>query len=283
MEHPRGTQRHQPRRPELDKPVIKRMLELVRQRPRFGYRRITALLRRDAAFRTINVKRVHRLWRQEHLKVPVKQVKKRRLGNSGNGIVRHRAEHRDHVWCYDFIKDQTENGRPLKMLPIEDEFTRECLALEVGRSIKAADVVQVLRCLFEVRGAPKFIRSDNGPEFIAHAVKRFLTERGVDTLYIEPGSPWQNGYAESFGGKLRDELLNRELFTSVMEAKVVCEDYRLDYNHHRPHSSLEYRTPAEFAASFAVPPLQVGAAPLPSATARQTTEPQPMTPIQTGT
>ena len=244
----RSTQRYAPQRPERDKPVVQRMLALVREHPRYGYRRITKLLRREAQFRQINEKRVHRLWRQEGLKVPKKQVKKRRLGTSAGGCVRHKPEHKDHVWCYDFLSDQTVDGRTLKFLPIEDEYTRECLALEVDRSIRGGDVVDVLRFLFEVRGAPRYIRSDNGPEFIATAVRRFLAASHVGTLYIEPGAPWQNGYAESFGSRFRDELLNRELFASVREAKVVCEDHRLHYNHHRPHSSLAYQTPAAFAA-----------------------------------
>jgi transposase InsO family protein len=270
---PRSTQRHQPKQPEKDRPVVKRMLELVRERPRFGYRRIAKRLRREERFRGINVKRVHRLWRQEGLGVPQKQVKKRRLGSSEGGCVRHRAEHRDHVWCYDFLSDQTEDGRTLKFLPIEDEFTRECLALEVDRRLRSGDVIELLRDLFEVRGAPAYIRSDNGPEFIAGAVRRFLAASDVQTLFIEPGAPWENGYAESFGSRFRDELLDRELFTSVKEAKVVCEDHRLDYNHHRPHSSLGYQTPAEFAVACVAgrsgdAPLAgpaVGAAPLPPA------------------
>ena len=238
------------KQPEKDKPIVQRMLAIVRERPRFGYRRVAAVLNRDQDERPINAKRVHRLWRQEGLQVPQKQVKKRRLGSSEGGCVRHKPEHKNHVWCLDFLSDQTEDGRTLKFLPIEDEFTRECLALEVDRRLRSNDVMAVLRYLFEVRGAPKYIRCDNGPEFIAEAIKRFLAESDVGTLYIEPGAPWQNGYAESFGSRFRDELLNRELFRSVREAKVVCEDHRLDFNHHRPHSSLGYLTPAEFAASL---------------------------------
>ena len=151
-------------------------------------------------------------------------------------MVRRRAEHVNHVWCYDFVKDQTVDGRPLKFLPIEDEYTRECLVLEVARSITAADVIQVLQYLFEVRGAPQLIRSDNGPEFIADAIKKYLAESGVGTLYIEPGSLWQNAYIESFNSRFRDELLNCELFTSVQEATVISSDYRLDYNHQLPPS-----------------------------------------------
>jgi transposase InsO family protein len=262
---PRSTQRDKPSNPDRDKPLVKRMLELVRQRPRFGYRRVTRLLRKEHEFRKVNVKRVYRLWRQEGLKVPQKQVKKRRLGSSDNGIVRHRAEHMNHVWCYDFVSDQTTDSRKLKFLPIEDEFTRECLALEVERSIRGADVVEVLRYLFEVRGAPKFIRSDNGPEFIAKAVREFLAGSDVGTLYIEPGSPWENGYSESFNSRFRDELLDREMFHNLAEAKLLSQDYKLDYNHHRPHSSLDYMTPASFAASLAEPTEGLAALALPPA------------------
>lgn len=261
---PRASQRYRPQETDGDKALVRRMLEIVRQRPRFGYRRVTAVLRNEGL--RVNRKRVYRLWRKEGLKVARKQVKKRRLGSSENGCVRHRAEHKDHVWCYDFVKDQTVDGRPMKLLPVEDEFTRECLALEVARSITATDVVEVVKCLIELRGAPKFIRSDNGPEFIAAAIRRYLAESGVGTLYIEPGSPWQNAYSESFNGKLRDELLDRELFVSLHEAKVVCEDFRLDYNHRRPHSSLGYRTPAEFSASCASPPVGLATLALPPAT-----------------
>lgn len=243
---PRSTQRYQPRRPDRDRPLVQRMLELVRQHPRYGYRRITALLRQEDW--PANRKRVYRLWRREGLKVPQKQRKRRRLGQSANGILRRRSEHPNHVWCYDFLKDQTVDGRPLKLLPIEDEYTRECLALDVARGITSRDVIRTLARLFAERGAPRFIRSDNGPEFIAQAIRDWLPRSGVQTLYIEPGSPWENAYSESFNSRLRDELLNRELFTSVLEARVLTEDYRQEYNHKRPHSSLGYRTPAAFAA-----------------------------------
>jgi len=153
------------------------------------------------------------------------------------------------VWSYDFVEDRTSDGQRLKMLPIVDEYTRECLTIEVGRSLTALEVVETLRYLVELRGAPKFIRSDNGPEFIAQAVREWLKEAGVSTLYIEPGSPWENAYSESFNSRLRDELLNREIFDSVTEACVLTEDYRMEYNHRRPHSGLGYQTPAEFAAT----------------------------------
>jgi len=244
---PRSTQRYVAKEREGEKPLVAKMLELVRRHPRYGYRRIWALLRSEG-FR-VNVKRVYRLWRQEGLKVPKKQRKKRRLGCSANGCVRHRAAHIDHVWCYDFVSDQTVDGRILKFLTLEDEYTRECLAMEVERSITSTELIETLRYVFEVRGAPRFIRSDNGPEFIAQALRDWLAVSGVGTLYIAPGAPWENGYNESFNGKLRDELLNGELFTSLKEAQVITEDYRLEYNHRRPHSSLGYVTPAAFAAA----------------------------------
>ena len=243
---PRSTQRYAVREHDDERPLVQLMLALARRHPRYGYRRIWALLRRDG-FR-VNRKRVYRLWRKEGLKVPTKQRKRRRLGHSGNGCVRHRAERINHVWCYDFVSDQTVDGRTVKFLTVEDEYTRECLAIEVERSITSREVIETLRYLFEVRGAPEHIRSDNGPEFIAKALRAWLAESGVKTLYIEPGSPWQNGFNESFNGKLRDELLNGELFTSLQEAKVVTEDWRLGYNHRRPHSSLGYETPAAYAA-----------------------------------
>lgn len=245
---PRSTQRYQAKERDGEKPLVTKMLALVRRHPRYGYRRVWALLRGEG-FR-VNVKRVYRLWRKEGLKVPQKQRKKRRLGCSQNGCVRQRAAHINHVWCYDFVSDQTTDGRTLKLLTLEDEFTRECLAIEVERSITSVEVIETLRYVFEVRGVPQFIRSDNGPEFIAQALRQWLESSGVGTLYIEPGAPWENGFNESFNSRLRDELLNRELFTSLQEAKVVTEDYRLEYNHRRPHSSLGYVTPAAYAAAL---------------------------------
>ncbi len=194
----------------------------------------------------VNRKRVHRIWRLEGLKVVQKQRKRRRLGTSDNGVVRRAAQHRNQVWSYDFVMDQTEDGKRLKMLPIVDEFTRECLEIEVARHLTAQDVIGVLDRLFKERGAPAFLRSDNGPEFIAEAVKAWLAESGVKTLYIEPGSPWQNAYSESFNSRFRDELFDREVFTSLTEAQVLVEDYRCEYNTERPHSSLGYQTPAAF-------------------------------------
>jgi putative transposase len=244
---PRSTQRYLGQKAERDRPLMERMIVLSKENPRYGYRRVWALLRREGF--EINKKRVHRLWREAGLKVPTKQRKRRRLGASENGCTRRRAEHKDHVWSYDFVMDRTEDGRRLKMMPVVDEHSRECLSIEVERSITAKEVVKTLATLFAQRGEPAFIRSDNGPEFIAKAVKCWLAASGVKTLYIEPGSPWENAYSETFISRLADELLKREAFTSLLEAKVLVEGYRNHYNRERPHSALGYRTPAEFTAS----------------------------------
>ena len=243
----RSTQRYAVKRKPDEAAIVKRLHELVRRWPRFGYRRIHALLRGEGW--RINRKRVHRLWRKEGFKVPRKTRKKRRLGVSDNGIVRHRATGINDVWCWDFIHDRDERGRVLRWLIIEDEFTREGLALEVERSMKAADVIDVLAQVMLIRGVPRHIRSDNGPEFIAKAIRGYLQRAEVTTLYIEPGAPWQNGFAESFGGRFRDELLNCELFADLREAKGLSAWWRGEYNHRRPHSSLGYQTPARFAAT----------------------------------
>jgi putative transposase len=243
----RSTQRYKPKLPDKDKPVIKELLELHVKHPRYGYRRITILLRQNDWL--INFKRVYRLWRQEGLKVPRKQHKKRRgNGGSENACHRKRPEHYDHVWSYDFVAERLESGRKVKLLVVIDEFTRECLALDVAKSFKGHDVVEVLRYLFAVRGCPKYIRSDNGPEFVSKAVQKWLEVSGVETLYVAPGSPWENGYVESFNSRLRDELLNRELFLHIDELRYVADRWRMDYNHYRPHSSLGYMAPAAFAA-----------------------------------
>lgn len=227
--------------------LVSRMLELVRRHPRFGYRRVWALL--VAGGWRVNVKRVYRLWRANGLRVPKKARKKRRLGSPENGCSRRRAEGRDHVWAWDFVHDRTADGKALKWLSVVDEYTRECLALEVGRGLTARRVVAVLGRLFAARGVPGHIRSDNGPEFIAGAVRRWLAGRDVGVLYIAPASPRENGYAESFHGKVRDELLNAEVFGSLTEARVLGAAWRAAYNHERPHSSLGYKTPAEFGAT----------------------------------
>jgi transposase InsO family protein len=233
---PRGTQRYEPRAADDEKALVKRMKELSAQHPRYGYRRVWALLRAEK-FR-VNRKRVHRLWRREGLRVPRKQRKRRSLGHGKNSCTRRKAEHPDHVGSYDFVMDQTSDGKRLKLLPVVDEFTRECLAIEAERHFTAGDVVATLKYLFELRGAPAFIRSDNGPEFVARIVREWIATVGAKTAYIEPGSPWENGYCESFNGKLRDELLDGEVFYSLAEARVVIESWRQHYNTGRPHSTL---------------------------------------------
>jgi len=225
------------------------MLELVGQRPRFGYRRIGAMLRGEGW--RVNHKRIHRLWRREGLKVPQKRRKKRSLGQGANACHRHRAEHKDHVWCWDFSFDRTARGTSLKWLSILDEYTRECLALKVDRSITSEDVIDTLAELFAMRGVPEYVRSDNGPEFIAQAIRTWLGRVDVKTLYIEPGAPWENGYAESFHGRLRDELLGVEVFDDLRSARLLARSWKEDYNHVRPHSSLGYLPPARFAAGCA--------------------------------
>ena len=246
---PRATQRYVPQEREEERRLVARMHALVREHPRYGYRRIWALLRAEGW--EVNRKRVHRLWRREGLKVPQKQRKKRRLGTSENGCARKRAERVNQVWAWDFIHDRTADGRPLKWLSIVDEHTRECLALVVARSITAETALDVLAELFRTRGVPEHLRSDNGPEFIAKAMRQWLARVGVSTLYIEPGAPWENGYAESFHSRLRDELLDREEFTSLAEAQALAARWREEYNHRRPHSSLGYQTPAAFASGCA--------------------------------
>ena len=237
----------------------KRIRELSKKKPRYGYRRIWALLRREGWI--INRKRVQRIWREEGLRIEPRQRKRRRLGSTDNSVHRLRATHQNHVWSYDFVMDQTEDGRRHKMLPLLDEYTRVSHAILVDRSITADDVVEALAEQFSIHGEPEFIRSDNGPEFIANAVKAWLERSGVKTLYIEPGSPWENAYSESFNSRFRDELLNRELFGGLIEARVLVEEYRLDYNHRRPHSALGYMTPAEFAARQPAGPINVAIAP----------------------
>jgi len=265
LSQPRSTQRYAAVPGDGDEAIVHRMHELVRRHPRRGYRMVWGMLRLDGW--RVNVKRVYRLWKREGFKVPGKQHKRTRLGHSENGILRRKAEHKDHVWCVDFIHDRDDRDRPLKWLSVVDEFTRECVALEVERGMTGGDVVNVLTDLFMIRGVPTHIRSDNGGEFIAKTVRRLAEITGMEMLYIAPGSPWENGYAESFHGRLRDELLNAEVFEGVGEARALAAAWRNEYNHRRPHSSLGYLPPAAFAASLgatlAVPP--VGASPLPPA------------------
>jgi putative transposase len=241
----RSLVRYQARLPEKDRELVSKMLELAREHPRYGYRRVAALLRAEGW--RVNNKRVRRLWRQQGLKIPKKVKKRRRLGHTANSCTRRRAVRMNEVWSYDFIFDQTADGRPLKILPIVDEFTRECLVMLVGRSLSAKDVIRALAKAASQRGMPEHLRSDNGPEFIADAVRKWLAQEGTATLYIEPGSPWENAYSESFNSRLRDELLNGELFSSEKEAVVLLEQWRRAYNEERPHSSLGYVAPAVFA------------------------------------
>jgi putative transposase len=247
VDQPRSSQRYLSTKADKDAALTQMIVALSGQNPRYGYRRVWALLRREGW--EVNKKRVHRLWREADLKVPAGRRRKRqRLASSENGVARRRAEYPGHLWSYDFAMDATEDGRRLKMMPVVDEYSRECLALEVERSITSEEVVKTLDRLFAERGAPRFIRSDNGPECIAQAVKRWLAASGVETLYIEPGAPWENAYSETFISRMRDELLDREEFANLKEAKVLAEDYRDHYNHHRPHGALGYLTPVEFAA-----------------------------------
>jgi len=245
IRQPRSTQRYKAQRPSQDAKLVSELRHFAVKHPRAGYRMAAAHLRRRG--QKVNGKRVARLWRQEGLRVPRRQSKKRRLGTSDNGTQRRRATRVNEVWCYDFVFDQTEDGKRLKWLPICDEFTRESVALEVERRMESRDVIRVLEAAVAVRGVPAYIRSDNGPEFIAKAVREWIAKRGFQTLYIKPGSPWQNAYSESFNSRLRDELLNVESFATLAEAKVLGKEYRQTYNEQRPHSSLGYQTPVEFA------------------------------------
>ena len=223
-------------------PLTAAIIRLASQYGRYGYRRITALLRAEGW--SVNHKRVERIWRREGLKVPQKQPKRGRLWLNDGSCVRLRPSWRHHVWAYDFVQGRTHDGRVFRMLTVIDEYSRECLAIEVARRLRSDDVLQVLADLFVRHGAPDHIRSDNGSEFTAKVVRGWLCRVDVKTLYIEPGSPWENGYNESFNGKLRDELLNGEIFYSFKEAQVLIERWRRHYNTLRPHSALGYRPPA---------------------------------------
>ena len=256
----RATQRYVPRESPDEQALVARMVALATRFGRYGYRRVTALLREEGW--RVNHKRVERLWRQEGLRVPQRQPKRRRLWLGDGSIVRRRAEHRDHVWSYDFVFDRTADGRPLRLLPIVDEYTRECLSIDVGRRLNSEHVLARLAELFVRRGVPEYIRSDNGPEFTAKAVRRWLPRVGVQTLFIEPGSPWENGYVESFNGKLRDEHLNVELFDTLLEAQVLTERWRCEYNQLRPHSSLGYRPPAPEATPQPLTPGRLAPVPV---------------------
>ena len=218
------------------------MIKLARQFGRNGYRRIAALLR-EAGW-SVSDGRVERLWRREGLKVPAKQPKKGRLWLNNGSCVRLRSEYRNHVWSYDFVHCRTEDGKVFRTLNIIDEHSRECLAIKVQRKLNSTDVINVLTDLFILRGAPAFIRSDNGPDFVAQAVRDWITAVGAKTAYIELGSPWENGYCESFNGRMWDELLNGEVFYSLREAQILIEKWRKHYNTKSPHSALGYKPPA---------------------------------------
>jgi transposase InsO family protein len=231
----RSTQRYRPKMRGDEERLTRRIVELAGEYGRYGYRRITAMLQADGW--VVNHKRVERIWRQEGLKVPSKQPKRARLWLNDGSCVRLRPEHPDHVWAYDFVHARTHEGRAVRMLTVVDEFTRECLAIDVARKLNSENVLARLASLMTYRGVPRYIRSDNGPEFTAQAVRDWLKKIGVSTLFIEPGSPWENGYVESFNGKLRDELLDREIFYTLFEAKVMVGDFRDHYNERRPHQA----------------------------------------------
>jgi putative transposase len=258
----RSTQRKTPHGREDEERLTADLIELARQYGRYGYRRIAELVRRSGW--QVNDKRIERIWRREGLKVPQKQPKKKRLWLNDGSCVRLRAERANHVWSYDFMEDRTHEGRKYRILNVLDEFTRECLAIRVDRRLKSTDVIDVLSDLFILRGVPGYIRSDNGPEFVAKAVQAWIHAIGAKTAYIEPGSPWENGYVESFNARMRDELLNGELFYSLKEAKIVIENWRRHYNGVRPHTSLGYQPPAPetyVPNHTALPSVLVGAAP----------------------
>ncbi len=248
----RGTQRYGPLQRTDEDALTRAILALAAKYGRYGYRRITALLQR--AGWQVGKDRVQRIWRREGLKVPQKQPKRGRLWLNDGSCVRLRPERANHVWSYDFVSVRTHDGRTLRLLTLIDEYTRECLAIRVGRRLGRYEVIETLAEVMLDRGIPEHLRSDNGPEFVAKELRKWLVTLGTGTLYIEPGSPWENGYCESFNGKLRDECLNGELFYSLKEAQIVIEKWRMEYNTERPHSSLGYRPPAPAAGKPYPPP-----------------------------
>ena len=242
LNQPRSVQRYQSNKSEQEEVLRADIVRLAGTYGRYGYRRITALLRAEGW--VVNRKRVERIWREEGLKVPSKQPKRGRLYLNDGSCIRLRPCFKNHVWSYDFVSDRLHNGKRIRMLTVIDEYTRKCLAIRVGFSLKADDVVDTLSTLFITEGVPEYIRSDNGSEFTAKTTREWIGNLGVKTAYIEPGSPWENGYNESFNGKLRDELLNGEIFYSLKEAQILIEQWRRHYNEVRPHSSLGYKPPA---------------------------------------
>jgi putative transposase len=242
LDQVRATQRLRPGQRDDAEALTGEIIRLTTRYGRYGYLRITAKLCREGW--QVNHKRVERIWRQEELKVPQKQPKRGRLWFNDGSCVRLRPEHRNHVWSYGFVRGRTSNGRALRLLTVIDEYSGECLAIKVERRLSSVSVLECLGKLFLGHGVPEHIRSDNGPEFIAREVRGWLSSLDIKPLFIEPGSPWENGYIESFNGELRDELLERELFDTLWEAKVLVEGWRREYNQVRPHSSLGYQPPA---------------------------------------
>jgi putative transposase len=246
----RSTQRYERKVADDEMALRERIVALASEYGRYGYMMITGMLKNEGW--KVNHKRVYRIWREEGLKVPRRQPKKKRLWLNDGSCIRLRPAYRNHVWSYDFVSERTTDGRPLKILTIIDEYTRECLAVDVARHIRSGNVIERLADLFVEKGVPKHIRSDNGPEFTAKAVRKWLQRLRVKPLFIAPGSPWENGYIESFNGKLRYELLNVEVFDTLLEARVLTTRWKRQYNTLRPHSSLGYRPPAPEAV---LPPL----------------------------
>jgi putative transposase len=247
-QQPRSTQRYQARIDYEERRIRQRLHELAKKHPGSGYRRMTKLLGREGM--KINKKRVQRLWREEGLRNPLRKRRKRARGHSGNSCAMKKAEYKNHVWSWDFTMDETADGRMLKWFSVLDEFTRESLVLEVERRMKAKDVVAILTRMEARHGAPGAIRSDNGPEFIARTVRKWLAARNVGPMYIAPGSPWENGYSESFNSRMKAEFADREIFGSLLEAKVLGAEYQRYWNQERLHSGIGYQTPAEFAAEL---------------------------------
>jgi putative transposase len=247
----RGTQRYEGVARSDEGALTKAVIALATKYGRYGYRRITALLR-TAGWR-VGKDRVQRIWRREGLKVPQKQRPRARLWLNDGSCVRLRPVRANHVWSYDFVSAITHDGRALRILTLIDEYTRECLAIRVARRLASLEVIETLADVMLWRGVPEYIRSDNGPEFLAQELRQWLGKLRTGTLYIERGSPWENGYCESFNGKLRDECLNGEIFYSLKEAQVIIEQWRVEYNTKRPHSALGYRPPAPEAYSSLLP------------------------------
>jgi putative transposase len=235
------------RRAQDDSELCEKLQAIARRFKRFGYRRAHALIVRSGE--VVNHKRIYRLWRLLGLCLPKKRPRKKSHRRDPIALL---AQCPNHVWTYDFMFDALDNGQRLKILTLEDEFTREGLAIKVDKSIKAKDVICVLADVFSKRGAPMYVRSDNGSEFVEKTLKKWLTQNGTDTIHIEPGKPWQNGFIESFNSKVRDEFLNTEIFYTLAEAQVKAEIWRQEYNEIRPHSSLNYQTPTECRQDFFV-------------------------------